>query len=514
MRVTFNPNAIKAFIGLALGLFVAFYMGTVIATTEGNPISEVAKMVMVFSFVAAVLAPKPMLYAQVIFAVTLDLFKRLMMFYGDVNLYDIAAVLAIAPVTLAGTFLSVFFKRLFAGRLFTKLEWLVIVVICGMLAYTFVKTFLVLKLVIESARVAVEGGLYSLMLLLVGVLLPTRRDVERFTRFVLTVFLFVALYGIVQWFFGPRRFELDYMTSGLSMTETRLADLRIRPFSTLNSNHAFAISMAFLLILSFAQMAAHRGPAYTRARRFRDALTFLVYAVALWASFGRTAWVMGLFGIAAFMMFQTKTRTILFYGASAVLGITIIVRAEWIERNLDRLSSLFPRNSDIGAMAFEFGTYGDRLLGFQNLLTNPAFWTPFGVREGALARHTSRAMLGDAFSHDMIGNMLLNYGVVGTAFLAALGISLWVFIHRHVLRIRDHAIKMLALGYLSGCFGIVFISFLSGPSMGVYPLNFLFWTGVGGVFLIARLPERAPDEPGQGTTVAETGAAMDLSVWR
>src|SRR5437588_8392031 len=76
------------------------------------------------------------------------------------------------------------------------------------------------------------------------------------------------------------------------------------------------------------------------------------------------------------------------------------------------------------------GTYGDRLRGFQNLLTDPRMYSPFGLTARERAENA-------AFSHDQIGQLLLDTGVIGVLGILIIAAISLVQAHRAVLRIED-----------------------------------------------------------------------------
>src|SRR5207249_4526592 len=104
-----------------------------------------------------------------------------------------------------------------------------------------------------------------------------------------------------QYLFGLSSFEIAYLRSGLTMIGPNLDDVRPRPFSTLNSTHAYSCVMAFMMVLS-GHFVAREG----KRRNWRVVVIMLTYAVALLLSMGRGAIITG-FGMIVFAkMFRSR----------------------------------------------------------------------------------------------------------------------------------------------------------------------------------------------------------------
>ena len=124
------------------------------------------------------------------------------------------------------------------------------VILAGMFA-VFVQAFFRGGGALFALKDFANSGAYLPLTLVVCLLFPDTIRVRRLLTFCLWVYVPVALYGIWQQFFGLTDFETDYLKAGLTMIIFRvLDDVWVRPFSTLNSPHAFGVVTAMLSALA------------------------------------------------------------------------------------------------------------------------------------------------------------------------------------------------------------------------------------------------------------------------
>ncbi len=136
-------------------------------------------------------------------------------------------------------------------------------------------------------------------------------------------------------------------------------------------------------------------------------------------------------------------------------------------------------------------TFNDRLSSFQNLTTNPAIWTFFGIP--ASDRDT-------VYTHDAISEALASYGVVGMiAFLAVL-VTILSVSHRVVWRATKSSERSYAALLLSFIFANLFVGALLQSHIAIYPINFIFWMCTGALLKITFNQQ----------SIAEANPRMDL----
>ncbi len=339
--------------------------------------------------------------------------------------------------------------------------------------------------VLRAGQTVVHGMTYLLAVLLVVLLvvslLKNARDALRFVNFLLWAFVPVALYGIFQYVFGLRDFEMAYIRSGYSISLGELEDIKPRIFSTLNSPHAFGVCMAMLLVLATARTYIH----WRRRRAFRivDLILVASFAGGLMLSFGRTSWVLAVMGLAGVFFFTSAARTTIFYLFSSSAFLLIIFNSDYISDKLPEWEAGLPMTSVAQQQASRLGTYSDRLLGFTNLVKDKSFWTAFGV-PGYTAEDEKYGS--KYYSHDAFTSSLLKYGLVGVSIIGFVCFFFLMKIHRGILAVKDKDLRLFSAACASACFPVFFSGFLSGSSVGLFPVNFLFWSLIGCTLVIVN----------------------------
>ncbi|MBV8586036.1 MAG: O-antigen ligase family protein, partial [Verrucomicrobia bacterium] len=341
----------------------------------------------------------------------------------------------------------------------------------------------------SSLQEFASEGAYLPLVFLVTVLFPAPGQVRRLLALTVVIYAPVAAYGIWQQYFGLSTFEINYLKSGLTSTLGLLDDIRIRPFSSLNSPHAFGATTAML-----ACLAAFFPLGDKRRRMWQYPLALLLFFGCL-ASVVRAAWVLIVLACIGFFCFRSRALTLVFYifGLTAFSGI--LFNTQFVSNALERFDQYMPDDGDLESQAFRLGTFGARLDSFQNVLTNPNFHTLLG-KSGAEIDE----LQGDIsnLAHEQIGQILIRSGFVGlTLFLGTLVAGL-IYAHVTDFRQTDPFRRDALVACLSIVFGTVGSGVLFGSSLGLFPVNILFAL-IMGVFFALSHPERAEANTGPKT---------------
>ncbi len=482
------------------GLFVAMVVGLVGVGYAGNPVKNLMVIIGGSMLITASLKPRFGLYLLIITSACLDLIKRFVVLFGIGSMGDVAGVLAVAPMILAGIFLGVFVLHpIFTKRMLNQDER-------RLALFALAPIIMTLAVGLRRGEFGMEllGSItnkIAYIILLPAIYTLYRRsgleDVTKLLRFLVMVFVPVALYGIHQYLFGLSQFEIDYLRSGLTSTAANLYEAHPRPFSTLNSTHAFCIAMGVMFVLSLSiclnPIKATRGFLSTRG-------SFLLPPMFLMAcvlSLGRAGWVVSGLGFIGLFAFRTKARTILFYTTFLGLFGILVWKADFVFAKLDAIQQMLPGGSEFTDQAFRLSTYSERLFGFQNIFKNRAMWTWFG--NPALAYRAGNDVAEGDVVHDALGQILVDYGFVGL-FIGIITLIYGLFYtHRRLLSTRNRSAIGIALGFLSAAMAIIFGGMLTGNHFTVFPVNTLFWCMVGALATVTKLEERAAP----GTSDAE-----------
>ncbi len=465
-----NYNSVGLAVATALSLlFVFLASGFIFASA--NPGTKSAMLIGGIFFAIGAVQPRRMLVLMVPITFYLDEAKRLLILSGKTGLDDVTSVLAIAPVGAIGIILGCVLRRIFfrkspepAERIIFISAIAVFVAFGGMEAFTVGDP-------LQALRFAANSTVYFLLPWALLQCFKTKQEIERFLWFSLIVGVPVALYGIWQYLFGLSDFEISYLQSGLTSTGTNLDDVRPRPFSTLGSSHAYSNIMAFMLALSVHFI----GWSAKGRNHWKSKAVVAIYAVGLLFSIGRGAIFAGL-GMAIFgKLFRSKTGVILAYCFSAFVLGGMILFAQQLQDGIDKLQAILPSNSDWQVQAFRLGTFTDRLMGYQNVLTNPSSWPLFA---NPLKFRITDTTYADAnFSHDIFSQMILRLGAVPVFIGAAMAIYFLWRAHRSVLGLpmgKDGTRPLAAS--LMGIVVVFLLSHAAGSGITVFPMN--FWTGI------------------------------------
>lgn len=472
-----------------VGLVVSVVIGLYAVGYGGNPIKSLMLLVGCGLLLLSTISPRTGLKFLLISGAYLDFFKRFLLFFGIGSFSDVLGVLAVAPINLTGVFLGAcvlrpIFTKQVPDRQERRLIFLALFLITASLASSIRSSGGITPAVIGNAA---NQSAYALLVPTICILYR-RRDTEelrRLLQFAVLAYLPVAIYGVHQSIFGYSQFEIDYLRSGLSSLADIMYDAHPRPFSTLNSNHAFAVSMGILVLISSLLCFPNLRPrGEILLSKWRWILP-VVFVVACLISFGRGGWMVSIIGFICIFAFRTRTRLVTFYTVFALSFGLLLWRADDIYNSLDKLQEMLPSGSSFREQAFRLGTYSERLYGFQNIFKNRAMWTWFGNPN--LDYKAGERLDADEIVHDALGQMLISHGIVGILVIAALGSFSLFTLHRRILAIQRGPKEILARGMLGVGIAVAFGGLFTGSHLSVFPINLLFWTAVGVLVAAAQL---------------------------
>lgn len=495
-----GDDRLRLFVATAVGLFASVVIGLCAVGFAGNPVKNLMLLFGGAMLILASLKPHFGLYLLILSTACLDFVKRFLVLFGVGSMGDVMGILAVAPMILAGIALGVFVLHpIFTKRMLIVTERRLFFLSIFLISIPLASGIRSGGLDAFTLGNAVNKSAYSLLVPIVYVLYRQRgvEEIKRLLHFSVIVFALVALYGIQQWMFGFNQFETDYMRSGLTITGDLLYERHPRPFSTLNSPHAFSVVMAMFSVLSVVLCLKPLKSAkgfFSSAGRF---LLPVLFFTACFLSFVRSSWLVALIGIACIFIFRTKTRTVAFYAIFSVSFSLLVWQADNIYAGLDRLQGMLPQGSDIKEQAFRVGTYSERLFGFQNVFRNRSMWTWFGNPD--LAYRVGQHEVRDEVVHDALGQTLVTYGFVGLFAMLCIGSFSLLYLHRRVLAAPPGPTDVLGRGLLSISIAIIVSGMIAGAHLSVFPINTLFWLSVGALVVTTQKQSasqrRAREEP-------------------
>jgi O-Antigen ligase len=474
------------YIGPAVGCLLALTAGWFI-TSDLNPFATTLILAALITFVVAACNPTTGVYLLILVSGYLDLIKRLGILTEALSGLDVVVTLAVAPLLLVSICAGVLYRNIIS-RTWLK-RWqivLAMVIIIAMIA-VFFQAFFRGGGPLFALKDFANNGAYFPLALVVCLLFRDAIPVERLLAFCLWVYVPVALYGIWQQFFGLSDFEVDYLKSGFTVEIALLDDIRVRPFSTLNSPHALGIITAM-----FSALAAF-VPLKNGKRAKWQLFVSLLFAAGCMATFARAAWVLLLLALLVWACCRSRIGTIALYGAALIGFATLMINADTLLRSLDQFDSYLPKDSDVESQAFRLTTFSERLMSFRNVLTNPEFHTWFGNRGRDYLDSLEDSY--DNVAHDQIGQTLVSFGFAGLGFFLGATVLGLVMAHRAIFRQRDPSRREMMLGCLSVVVATLFSGMLFGSHLGVFPINVFFPLLAGCFFSLQMIQNPALRQP-------------------
>ncbi|MGB8167931.1 MAG: hypothetical protein WCF18_10600, partial [Chthoniobacteraceae bacterium] len=222
-------------------------VATVYIISEINPLGAALLCAAAISFAVAIVAPRVGLITLVVLCGYSDFLKRTLIFWSELSFEQLSYVLIAAPLVVTGLIVAFVTRWAFHEIAVTRRDFLMgLLVVVGM-GLSFALEWRESKQVLESAKAAVNNGLYVALMPVLAQFISNEEQIVKFFRLAVLLFIPVAAYGIFQAIFGFADFEIQYLRTGLTITAN---ELNPRPFSTLNSAGALGDMAAIMAILS------------------------------------------------------------------------------------------------------------------------------------------------------------------------------------------------------------------------------------------------------------------------
>jgi hypothetical protein len=262
-------------------LFVGWFI-----TCDPNPLTTSAMLAGLVMCCVALSNPVWGVYLLIFTTGYLDLVKRLGILSDALSGIDVVVTLALTPVLFLAICGGVLYRNIITGVWLRPWQVGLAVAIVVAMAAVFCQSFLGGGGFVFALKDFANSGVYLLLILVGSFLFADVASIQRLLGFTLLIYVPVAVYGIWQQFFGLTTFEIDYLKSGYTIDIGLLDDVRLRPFSTLNSPHALSVVMAILSVLAFVT------PLRGRRQAWWQLPVGLTLAGGCIATFVRAGWVL------------------------------------------------------------------------------------------------------------------------------------------------------------------------------------------------------------------------------
>lgn len=513
-------NVITKALMLAIFLGMALYITLDIMLAEGRSLGRLYLYMAIAAFLCGAIASRSAFFVCLITTGYIDFFKRLMAVFGRPSPTDLYYILGIPPLLIAGAVVNLLIQFLMGRRQFRSVHF-----------WSFLASSALLVLSLAQALTgdsyrgigdAVNQGAYAFLFFLIPELLPAVEDRRRIFKWMIPIFLGVALYMLRHHFYGLADFEYDYLMTGLSIESRILVENgdALRGFSTMAGAGVVAVLCSIMMLIVMVPLKSEGKRTGLIEWIFRGVI-FLILAYGSWATVSRGGWVCGAVAFAAFFFLKTPIRAIIGYVSGTVICLGIMFAAptmlkegtlDWIQVELNKLVS--GTNNAYAERAIVMGTMNARLEGWENLTTNPKVWTPFGMK-----RAGGQFQDGDEvyYGHDFIVAFLVKYGYIALSIAVCVGLIFLIQLNRvyfsSPIGSLERRVCRLALAVSAG----IFVGGLgNGAQLWVYPQNFYFYLSLAVVYTTyvnnwkaKRAPTPVLDVPSVGLTDPQSDFSGD-----
>ncbi len=459
-----------------------------VLTTRGSSLGRIFTYLTVFMFLLSFSKPLSGLYMLLPVSCTLDLMKRLMIVFGHPTEMQLAVLMAMPILIVAGATLGVAMSGVFGSRRLSRTNWRVFI-FCAIIGLLTVVGMLAAGsdgFGLRSIGHALNQATYTFLIFLVPILLDTVEKRRKYLYYSIILLIFVALYMLKHSYFGLAKFEEDYLWSGLTQ-EVRIffhdGDAR-RYFSTLSS--AAVVCMLLSVNATMALFLIKKEGKSKTAHGVFIAITIailLYFASAL--TLTKTGLICGFASLIAYFSFGGYLRTKLLYVvAISVFLIACFTSKYIIKHDLLREWQGFISEEVVSSegasvdRALNLTTMYDRLNGWEKISRPwifPLFGTIFG---GEVVDDEGDINL--AFSHDFIVTWLARLGWVPFIVVMIMVTILMRQIHKYQFSIDTKSVEFKIVRVSLACAaGLSLGAVANAAQFAVFPVNFFFYLWIG-----------------------------------
>jgi hypothetical protein len=474
----------KAIISLLLGLVMGIYVMVEVLLARSSSIGQLYLFAAIGALLMGLTNPRSAVYLMLVCTVYIDTFKRLMVIGGNPNFTDVAYVLAIPPLLIAGAVISVFLGYTVGRKKITKDVGYSFIVSMFVVGASSLGMVMGDSLGGNKLSALVNQAFYSFLFFLIPTLFPSDEERRRLLHFTFLLLIPSVLYSFWQKKFGYADFEYQYLMSGLTIEAKNLVESiggELRCFSTFNgAGTASTMFSIYVLYCLVPLRPDNHAPSYFQ--RCGKWLLAPLFVLAAYFTIIRTGWVGGVGSLLAYFFLGTRLRA--YTGiTSAVVGFLFIIvsaptaiKNNWlgeIEVALKNTVGLFTNDPTV-RRAIVMGTAKDRLQGWANLTQEPKIWQPLGFKFSNInAKNTTNANF--QWGHDAIVDALIRFGYIPLALVLIAGSYFFYKILQFMFQLdrRSQSFKNCRL-CLASAAAILVGGLGHGETFRNFPQNFYF----------------------------------------
>lgn len=472
-----NGNALVRILATFGLLIASLWVAFDIFTSGSNAVARFYMYTMVTAGIYGLLNARRAFFLLLFLTGYLDFFKRFMIFDSALSRMDLYYVLGIAPACLAGIVGNILYMH-FTGKVGSRpgLNKVIILTLAG----TGAALFLSLSGGASGFRSigdSVNATAYISLLFVVPVLFRTPDELRRLLKALVILYVPAIAYMLVHYFRGAIfDWEMAYLKSGLTIEIRQLSERVFRPFGTMNAAGNASVAFGCIAAVCLSGMWSRPG---SNGRSMFFGFRFFILpaaAIAMYATYSRTGWVLGAVAILAAPMIKNRSFTLGGYILAITAFLSVVAASPYLLKHqiLNELSSdMFEeKRTDEWAQTTNISTLNDRLSGFAFLMEEPRVWTPFGMK---LSGANASQVLGNAKVHDLITEMLVKYGYITLLFAGIFMLrQLWK-LHSTIFNEPEPLAKALGASSLAIGLSVTSGATVNGSQFETYPTNFFIW---------------------------------------
>jgi hypothetical protein len=457
-------------------MIVVIFVITSILTGGGNSVGNTFRYLIPCFAIYGFAKPKHAIYLLFIISPFLDQIKRFMIFDFRLTEFDLALILATAPILMVAIFLRTSMDCLFHPSKDNR-KTLLYMALVGLLVVAFIvaSSQAAGKLGVRGLGVGVNAGIYMLLIPILPHYFTQRSEYAKLLLICTLIYLIPSLWCIKQGIWGLADFEAEYVRYGLSGEIRQLNEKVFRNPGTLQSAAAMSCAASIFLALYLLPVVMKTGKIQLISILMpHRVLLFVVFSSCMYFTYSRTPWVAVIAIIAFYVCLHSR---VLLIGAS-IIGLTALttlyLSAQWMLDqqifNKWQAALILKYGGDAGVeQTLVLGTLNGRLESMANLVHGrDDVWQPFGV---GIAKFLGSKHAFNIAQHDMITENIVKFGYIPCSItiiiIAFLGIK---FVKMNSI-LKSSPERNSARVYLAIVLGIQIIGFSHGATLQTYPLN-------------------------------------------
>jgi hypothetical protein len=304
-----NPKAIFT---LMFGLLLGLYILVDVLLARSSSLGQLYLFVAIGSFVLGLANPKTAIYVTIFCTIYIDVFKRLMVIGGIPDFQNVAYVLAIPPLLIAGSVITLFLSYVMGKNEISKDVIYSFICSIAVVAITALGIALGDGQGAGKLSSAVNQGFYAFLFFVIPSLFRSDEDRRKLLHFTFVLLIPSAFYTFWQKHFGYADYEYKYLMSGLTIEAKNLVESvggELRCFSTFNGSGT-ASTMYSIFVLNCLVSLKQGNATPTFMQRLGKALLLPIFMAAAYFTIIRTGWVGGVACLGAYYFLGRKHRNI------------------------------------------------------------------------------------------------------------------------------------------------------------------------------------------------------------